>query len=111
MMDKIRNTLTIAQEPHKHKLVRDKECQYQTGIQYRHCPDPSERVITPAEFVALSHEEMLLIILGKQIGCPKAERHIDTYVKRFLQKAWKLRRPYVELCNKKYGRKDNTMLY
>jgi len=109
LISKICNTLRICQEPHQHRLVRPKNT-HQAEPEYRSCPNTDEATITPEIFLQQSHEEILLILLGKQIGCPKAERHIDVFVKRFLRKAWKLRRPHVVTTNRKYSRNDYLIL-
>ena len=98
------------QHPHIHKLTREKG-NFFAGVQTRSCPSVEEPVITPEDFSHLKEEDKLLILLGKQIGCPKTERHIDAYVKRFLQQAWKLRRPHVVDTNKKYERQDYLVTF
>ena len=110
LTNKIKVTLTLAQQPNQHKLVRPKDSFFATPGRIS-CPRVEDPTITADGFLLLTNEEKLLILLGKQIGCPKFEFHIDTYVKRFLQKAWKVRRPHVEHTNKKYERNDYLITY
>ena len=48
----------------------------------------------------------LHIILGKRVGDPYVECHIDMATKRFLRQAWEIRRPVTVAINDNFGRKD-----
>jgi hypothetical protein len=78
--------------------------------EFRKCPpeDPGEvdTPLTSATFHDLQPQEKLQILLGQKVGCPTAEKHIDTHVKRFLRKTWQLRRKHVRVTNEKYNRHD-----
>ena len=76
--------------------------------EYKHCPHSDDELplLTPSGLYELPKGDKLVVLLGKNIGCQTAEKHIDTHVKRFLLKTLKLRRPYVEATNTKYERHD-----
>ena len=81
---------------------------FHAEIEQKHCPQPDDKpyLLTPSGFCDLSKNDKLPVLLGKNIGCQTTEKHIDTHVKRFLRKTWKLRRPHVEATYTKYGRHD-----
>ena len=112
LMSKIDFSLIQAQSPHTHRLVRRKDSILALP-ETRQCPSiiPENRPLTAEAFHLMPPEEKMLVILGKHIGCQTAERHIDTHVKRFLRKSWRLRRPHVVATNKKYKRHDYLVAF
>ena len=107
LIDRVIAALQEAQNPHFHKLVRPRH-NFHAKKEYKKCPNQEDEppLLSPSAFCDLSKRDKLLVLLGKNIGCQNAEKHIDTHVKRFLRKTWKLRRPHVEATNTKYGRHD-----
>ena len=107
LLDRVIAALQEAQIPHLHRLVRS-QYNFHAETEYKRCPHIEDEppLLTPSGFYDLPTSDKLLVLLGKNIGCQTAEKHIDTHVKRFLRKTWKLRRPYVEATNTKYGRHD-----
>lgn len=107
LIARVITALQEAQKPHLHKLVRPRH-NFHAETEYKSCPrsDDEPQLLTPSGFCDLSQRDKLLVLLGKNIGCQTAEKHIDTHVKRFLRKTWKLRRPHVETSNNTYGRHD-----
>ena len=107
LIDRVIAALQEAQNLHSHKLVRPRH-NFHAMTEYKQCPHPDDEppLLTPSGFLELPKGDKLVVLLGKNIGCQTAEKHIDTHVKRFLRKTWKLRRPFVEATNTKYQRHD-----
>ena len=59
-----------------------------------------------AQFGALSGEQQIRVLLGAPAGCKLTEVGIDCAVKRFLRKAWKVRRPISLAINEEFDRED-----
>ena len=113
LMAKVVYSLMNAQTQHSHQMVKPSNNWWAPPERWS-CPpeDPeTEQPLTQYAFHRLPPNEKIQVLLGKQIGCPTAEKHIDTHVKRFLRKTWKLRRPHVEATNKKYNRNDYIVNY
>ena len=113
LMAKVVYSLMNAQTQHSHQMVKPSNNWWAPPERWS-CPpeDPeTEQPLTQYEFHRLPPNGKIQVLLGKQIGCPTAEKHIDTHVKRFLRKTWKLRRPHVEATNKKYNRNDYIVNY
>ena len=113
LIAKVVYTLMQAQNQHHHRLVTPRT-NWWSHTEYQPCPQEDlseENPLTSDAFHGLSPEGKLQVLLGKQIGCPTAEKFIDLYVKRFLRKTWKLRRPHVKASNEKYSRHDYLVSY
>ena len=61
-------------------------------LQYAiHILASSHAHVSPADFIAMTTNDQLAILLGKRISDPKAEDRLDRNVKRFLSKCWNAR--------------------
>ena len=72
-------------------------------IMARFSPD---RSLTFKDFTNSSTHEQFLILMGKRLNNPALEKDIDMAIKRFLKKAWHVRRPVTDRTNEVMGRED-----
>ena len=117
LMSMVVYSLIMAQESHYHRRVKSKHNWWAPTVP-RLCPPTNQDgrleeapPMTAEMFASLQPLEKIQVLLGKQIGCPTVEKHIDTHVKRFLRKSWRLRRPHVTITNEKYGRHDYLIAF
>ena len=66
-------------------------------------PLPREDRLNTCNFKDLDSKEQSLILLGKRFNHPQVEDKIDKMVKRFLVKAWNLRKPVTMAINSILG--------
>ena len=68
--------------------------------------ETAERAFVGAGFSDLPESERVCALLGARAGSCAAEDRVDTLVKRFLRKAWKIRRRVTRAVNDEFGRQD-----
>ena len=60
----------------------------------------------PVNLCDLDEDRKLQVLLGARVGCKIREDRIDMFMKRFLRKAWRIRRRVTHAVNTVFDRSD-----